>query len=147
MNPQLVRAFTVGVIAVGASTIAHAQQTSPASQNVDLGKYYYESHCAICHGTSGTGLPTEPGWTLLIKDIPNLTTLSKRNGGVFPFLRVYETIDGRQEVQMHGSRDMPVWGREFSAQSLDLNPYYNTEAFARAKILALTEYIYRLQAK
>jgi hypothetical protein len=35
MNPQLVRAFTVGVIAVGASTIAHAQQTSPASQNVD----------------------------------------------------------------------------------------------------------------
>jgi hypothetical protein len=84
---------------------------------------------------------------LLIKDIPNLTTLSKRNGGVFPFLRVYETIDGRQEVQMHGSRDMPVWGREFSAQSLDLNPYYNTEAFARAKILALTEYIYRLQAK
>jgi mono/diheme cytochrome c family protein len=49
MNPKLVRAFTVGAIAVGASTIAHAQQTSSASQNVDLGKYYYESHCAICH--------------------------------------------------------------------------------------------------
>jgi mono/diheme cytochrome c family protein len=147
MNPKLVRAFTVGAIAVGASTIAHAQQTSSASQKVDLGKYYYESHCAICHGSSGTGLPPDPGWSLLIKDIPNLTTLSKRNGGVFPFERVYDTIDGRNEVRAHGPRDMPVWGRVFSAQSLDLSPYYDREAFARAKILALTEYVYRLQGK
>jgi mono/diheme cytochrome c family protein len=147
MNPKLVRAFTVGAIAVGASTIAHAQQTSSASQNVDLGKYYYESHCAVCHGPSGTGLPPDPGWSLLIKDIPNLTTLSKRNGGVFPFERVYDTIDGRNEVRAHGPRDMPVWGRVFSAQSLDLSPYYDREAFARAKILALTEYVYRLQGK
>jgi hypothetical protein len=28
-----------------------------------------------------------------------------------------------------------------------LNPYYDAEAFARAKILALTEYLYRLQVK
>jgi mono/diheme cytochrome c family protein len=147
MNLKLVRAFTVGAIAVGASTIAHAQQTSSASQKVDLGKYYYESHCAICHGSSGTGLSPDPGWSLLIKDIPNLTTLSKRNGGVFPFERVYDTIDGRNEVRAHGPKDMPVWGRVFSAQSLDLSPYYDREAFARAKILALTEYVYRLQGK
>ena len=77
-----------------------------------------------------------------------VTTLSKRNGGVFPFVRVYETIDGRNEVQAHGTtRDMPIWGREFTAQSQELNPYYNPEAFARAKILALTEYVYRLQEK
>jgi hypothetical protein len=36
---------------------------------------------------------------------------------------------------------------EGSAQSLDLSPYYDREAFARAKILALTEYVYRLQGK
>jgi hypothetical protein len=60
---------------------------------------------------------------------------------------VYETIDGRQELRIYGPRDMPIWGREFSAQSLNLNPLYDNEAFARAKILALTEYVYRLQGK
>ena len=39
------------------------------------------------------------------------TTLSRQNGGVFPFDRVYSVIDGRQAVKGHGSRDMPVWGK------------------------------------
>jgi mono/diheme cytochrome c family protein len=142
MNPKLVGALTAVALTTAS---AHAQQNSP--QVVDMGKYYYESHCAICHGPNGTGMPPEPGVSYLTKNIPNLTTLSNRNGGVFPFLRVYETIDGRNEVQAHGPRDMPIWGREFTAQSLELNPYYNPEAFARAKILALTEYVYRLQGK
>ena len=144
MNPKMVAAFTL--VAVITTASAHAQQSVP-SQAVDVGKYLYESHCAICHGSNGKGPDREPYWNLLSKNIPNLTTLSSRNGGVFPFARVYETVDGRSEVQAHGPRDMPVWGKEFSTQSLELNPYYNPEAFARAKILSLTEYIYRLQAK
>ena len=142
MNPKLVGALTAVALTTAS---AHAQQNG--SQVVDMGKYYYESHCAICHGLNGTGLPPEPGLTFLTKNIPNLTTLSNRNGGVFPFMQVYETIDGRNEFQAHGPRDMPIWGKEFTAQSLELNPYYNPEAFARAKILALTEYVYRLQGK
>ena len=142
MNPKLVGAVTA--VALTTAT-AHAQQNSPGV--VDVGKYYYESHCAICHGANGTGLPPEPGLSYLTKNIPNLTTISKRNSGVFPFMRVYETIDGRYEVQAHGPRDMPIWGKEFTAQSLELSPYYNSEAFTRAKILALTEYVYRLQEK
>jgi hypothetical protein len=66
---------------------------------------------------------------------------------VFPFARVYQTIDEREQVQAHGTREMPVWGREYMAMSTNINPYYNQEAFARAKILALTEYVYRLQVK
>jgi mono/diheme cytochrome c family protein len=143
MNPKAVAAFTVIALT---TTSTHAQQNNPP-RTVDVGKYYYESHCAICHGSNGKGLPPEPGWSYLSKDIPDLTRLSDGNGGVFPFMRVYETIDGRQQVQAHGPRDMPIWGKEFTTQSLELNPYYNPEAFARAKILALTEYVYRLQAK
>jgi len=41
---------------------------------------------------------------------------------------------------------MPVWGRDYMAMSANISPYYDHEAFARAKILALTEYVYRLQA-
>ena len=148
MNLKLVRAFAIGAIAVGAATMAHAQQNRPQTLGVDLGKYEFESHCAICHGLNGAGQVEEPYyWSLVNKNIPNLTTVSRGNGGVFPFARVYETIDGRQHVQAHGSRDMPIWGKEFSAEGLNLNPYYDAESFARAKILALTEYVYRLQVK
>ena len=120
--------------------VAHLKPLTWASTNT--------SHIVpFAMASNGKGPDREPYWNLLSKNIPNLTILSSRNGGVFPFMRVYETVDGRNEVQAHGPRDMPVWGKEFTAQSLDLNPYYNPEAFARAKILALTEYVYRLQAK
>jgi len=119
ISGKLVGAFIIGAIALGASTTLYAQQAGSASQGVDVGKYLYESHCAICHGSSGTGSDRGPYWS---KPVPDLTTLSNRNGGVFPFMRVYETIDGRNEVQTHGPRDMPVWGKEFTAQSLDLSP-------------------------
>ena len=148
MHSTLVRAFAIGVFAVGGPTMVYAQQSGgPAAQSVDVGKYEYDGHCAICHGSSGTGQDREPYWSLLSKTIPDLTTLSKRNGGVFPFALVYEVIDGRQAEKAHGPRDMPIWGREFSAETFTLNPYYNPQGFARAKILALTEYVYRLQAK
>ena len=83
----------------------------------------------------------------MTKTAPNLATLSSRNGGVFPFKRVYEIIDGRQEMQAHGPRDMPIWGRDYADIASKLNQYYDRESFVRAKILALTEYINRLQAK
>jgi mono/diheme cytochrome c family protein len=151
---KLVGVLAIGVIAVGVLTTANAQQSGPAAQSVDaggqivdIGKYEYDGHCAICHGLSGTGQGIEPYWNFLNKTPANLTTLSKNNGGVFPFARVYQTIDGREQIQAHGTREMPVWGREYMAMSANINPYYNQEAFARAKILALTEYVYRLQVK
>jgi len=109
-----------------------------------VGKSEYEAHCAVCHGLNGTGAPYI---LYLTKTAPNLATLSNRNGGVFPFTRVYEIIDGRQEMQAHGPRDMPIWGRDYADTASKLNQYYDRESFVRAKILALTEYVYRLQAK
>lgn len=148
MKSKLVKALTVGAFAVGAATMTYAQQGSALKESADLGKYEYESSCAACHGPTGKG----DGWyaTRILKNVfkaPDLSELSKNNNGVFPFARVYEIIDGRQQVQAHGPKDMPIWGRAFSDQASYLSPYYNGEAFARAKILALTEYVYRLQAK
>jgi hypothetical protein len=84
---------------------------------------------------------------LLNKAPADLTRLSQNNGGVFPFAKVYQTIDGREEVAAHGTREMPVWGQEYMIESAHISPNYDHEAFARAKILALTEYVFRLQAK
>ena|ERR1017187_1960288 len=140
MHSQWLQVLAISTSVIGASAVAHAQQSTP----VDVGKFEYESHCAVCHGLNGEG--NGPYTSILKKNIPGLTTLSKSNGGVFPFPRVYETIDGRQQVQEHGPKDMPIWGREFTSLG-SFNIWYDPEAFARAKILALTDYIYRLQAK
>jgi len=122
-------------------TVAVAQQ-----QNIDIGKQEYDTHCAVCHGAQGKGDGLYAGFGS--QKVANLTTLTKRNNGVFPFARVYNTIDGTEDIQAHGSRDMPIWGSDYSAIAAErYSILYNQEAFVRARILALTEYVYRLQQK
>ena len=71
----------------------------------------YLANCAVCHGKQGKG--DGPFAGVLDTRVADLTTLAKQNGGVFPFARVYEIIDGEQVVKAHGPRDMPIWGTEF----------------------------------
>lgn len=54
----------------------------------------------------------------------DLTTLAKRNKGVFPFDRVYAVIDGREIVRGHGDRDMPAWGDRYASDSVQAAEYY-----------------------
>lgn len=115
-----------------------------AAQEVDLGKQEFMGNCAVCHGASGTG----DGIDLLRTSPADLTTLSQRNGGVFPIARVYDTIDGRANLAAHGTRDMPIWGREYSIGAADYYidvVNYDSEKFVRTRILALIDYLYRLQ--
>ena len=80
---------------------------------------------------------------------PNLTTLSKRNKGVFPLQRVYEVIDGTEVLKAHGTREMPIWGTVYRAEVEEayFDVPFNPEGYVRAHILALIDYISRLQAK
>jgi len=101
----------------------------------------------VCHGVAGKGDGPYAG--LVDTKIADLTTLSQRNNGVFPFQWVQEVIDGRQSFRAHGPREMPIWGLDYlgrAAESYAEVPY-DPEAFVRTRILALTEYVYRLQAK
>jgi len=84
------------------------------AQHDDLvlrGAWEYREACAVCHGKHGTGDSTMR--EILKMPPPDLTKLSERNGGIFPFERVLRVIDGRIPVEGHGSADMPVWGRTF----------------------------------
>ena len=134
---------------IGASAMivaATGVTTAVAADKVDLGKREYESNCIACHGKDLKGgayvdfLKVSP---------PDLTLLSKKNGGVFPLERVYAVIDGRQEVKAHGPRDMPIWGRDYQIKAgehyVDMN--YDPEAFVRGRIFALIDYLNRMQAK
>jgi mono/diheme cytochrome c family protein len=127
---------------VGASAAAFA------AGPVDVGKREFEAACAVCHGVKGKG--DGPLKEELKSGVPDLTVLARNNKGVFPFDRVYQVIDGRQEVKIHGPREMPVWGNSFRSQSsvyFEDYPASDPESSARSRILALTEYLYRLQSK
>lgn len=116
----------------------------------DLGKAEYQNKCAVCHGPSGKG---DGGVIDVLKTAPaDLTVLSKKNGGVFPFDRVYGVIDGRELVKGHGSREMPIWGQDYSLEHTRAAEYYvdvpfDMEMYVRARVLALIDYINRLQQK
>ena len=113
-----------------------------------LGQREYESKCVMCHGAAGKG----DGWFAgyLKSGTPTLTRLKRNNGGVFPFDAVYQVIDGRKEVRVHGPRDMPVWGGVYRVdleKQFDIysGQYVVDEGVTRARILALIEYISRMQ--
>ena len=112
-----------------------------------MGKREYDAKCAVCHGAAGKG--DGPFAGVLNTKIANLTTLSQRNNGMFPFMWVQEVIDGRQTFRSHGPKEMPIWGLDYLAKAQDsvLNAPFDAEAYVRSRILALTEYVYRLQAK
>lgn len=121
-----------------------------AEPNIDRGKHEYESNCASCHGLTGKG--DGPLSQIMFKKATDLTTLAKRNDNVFPAQRVYEIIDGRQEVEAHGPRVMPVWGDEYRSDVPDL--YLEGIGFiryrnyiARARIAMLVDYLHRIQQK
>ena len=134
---------------LGAIVMAFAGTTTTAAlaaDKVDIGKREYESNCIACHGKDLKG----GAYVDFLKVTPpDLSQLSRKNGGVFPFERVYGSIDGRQELKGHGSRDMPIWGKDYQVKAgeyyVDVN--YDPEAFIRARIFALIDYLNRMQAK
>lgn len=121
---------------------ALAQQVTP-----DWGKREFESSCASCHGSGGTGDgPLSRGY--LSKAPTDLTVLARNNGGVLPVSRLYAWIDGTA-VGVHGTRDMPVWGTRYklSAGEYYVDVDYDPQAYVRARILSLIDYVDRLQQR
>ena len=83
-----------------------------ASAEEDLiGSEEFRLHCAACHGVGGKG--NGPIAALLNVSPGDLTVISKKNDGVYPFLNVFHIIDGRQSITAHGDRTMPLWGERY----------------------------------
>jgi mono/diheme cytochrome c family protein len=128
--------------------ISAQEMLTEATPAVDLGKLEFEKNCAICHGLQAHG--DGPYASRLTAGVPDLTVLSQKNGGAFPFERVYQIIDGTQMLAGHGTRQMPIWGQVYTYRAEE-NYFtwrafpWDAQAFVRARILALTEYIARLQ--
>ena len=121
--------------------------TALAQQKSDPGKREYDANCASCHGIKGKG--DGPNKPYLTTSPPDLTVLARNNRGVLPVDRLYQVIEGSREAPGHGSRDMPVWGLDYRMKAAEYygDVAYDPDVFVRAKILALIDYLNRIQVK
>lgn len=119
------------------SAIIHAEE-----ELIGSGEFF--NSCASCHGVSAKGDGNLSRY-LNIKPT-DLTQLAKNNQGEYPFLKVFQIIDGRSEVPGHGDRIMPVWGDRYEIETKNSSGLAN-ESATRAKVLELVYYIQSIQQK
>jgi len=121
--------------ALGLTAVAKAEPSAEAD---------FRMSCSSCHGEGGRGggsktfgLSAEP---------PNLTTLTARNGGVFPREKLRRIIDGREDIKLHVDREMPVWGQLFMMDAEEgLGGAEGDNATVRERIDSLIDFIESLQ--
>lgn len=120
--------------------------SSSVGQDNAIGADAFRTACAVCHGPDGEG-DGEFADSLTVKP-PNLTRLSAKYGGEFPYLHVFQMVDGRAVVPAHGSRVMPVWGDYFRLKAEEAGGGKGgseNELLVRAQIVALVDYVQSLQ--
>ncbi len=109
------------------------------------GRVTFRRYCASCHGEKADGNGTVAA--MLTVQPPDLRVLARDNEGTYPADAIAATIDGRDEVQAHGRRDMPVWGEVFQTPLVESEPRSeeDREARARLKIKELVLFLETIQ--
>lgn len=150
-SQQIIKKVLLGVVAI----VAFFAFNSASAEDDTIGSDEYRTSCLSCHGVGGRG--DGPLAKFLTVKPTDLTALSKNNGGqypnlkagAFPFLRVYQVIDGRADVAAHGDRAMPVWGNRYLMEQPApqvTGPFAGSyEKVVRGRILELVYYIQSIQ--
>jgi mono/diheme cytochrome c family protein len=112
--------------------------TWPARNPVE-GAKTFRYYCAACHGADGRG--HGPASVALKHAVPDLTLLSQRSGGKFPYQHVKEIIEGKEPGPLaHGDREMPIWGPIFHEVESD-------EDWGEVRLEAVTKHVESIQQK
>lgn len=127
------------LLALSGAVKLSGQPAGQAPSEPRDGAQLFRTYCASCHGESARG--DGPVAEQLRKPVPDLTTYTARNNGVFPGERVRQIIDGRG-IPAHGNREMPVWGDGFRSAGGRLGP----EA-VKARIDAILRYLQAIQQR
>lgn len=105
---------------------------------IKAGQQLFKRKCAVCHGLGAKG---DGDLAKHLKVTPaDLTRITERNAGIFPFWLIYGKIDGREDVSGHGPREMPVWG---TTEPSDIAK--STGHLSRGQMLELVFYIESVQ--
>ena len=112
--------------------------TSSARNTIEGGKIF-QYHCAACHGVDGRG--HGPASVALKHPVPDLTLISQRSGGKFPYQRVKGIIEGNEPgLLAHGNREMPIWGPIFHEVESD-------QDWGEVRLDAITRHMESIQQK
>jgi mono/diheme cytochrome c family protein len=105
---------TVAAALLSASVLALsptlAQEPDPGAQ-AKMGAATFREYCRSCHGPEARG--DGPVGKYLEPKPADLTRISERNRGAFPFDEVYAAIAGGKAIKGHGDSEMPIWGNAF----------------------------------
>jgi mono/diheme cytochrome c family protein len=121
--------------------------TAPAwavnPQAVEAGKRLYMKYCATCHGREAKG--DGPLAAMLKTQPPDITRLSTRHNGKFPYLEVLDILDGGTPYPAHGSAEMPAWGETFQSEDPGSSGSTMQQAAVRGRLMLLTDYLRAIQ--
>ena len=114
-----------------------------------LGENEYVSNCAACHGANAKG--TGPVAEVLSTKPSDLTQITKEFSGQFPTEHIYKVIDGREMINPHGDKQMPVWGSRYMSlaheRAGEVPHDLDTQALVFGRIMALVNYLKSIQAE
>lgn len=145
MPKLIIMALVAGLASSAFSGMA--QNTAPKVKTEPIhptsaasGEEMYVTYCAACHGAEGKG--NGPAAQALKTHPPDLSTLSQRNGGVFPAAKVNSVLRFGANAPAHGTAEMPVWGDLM----LTLNKgNLDSERNIQQRIVNLTNYLKQMQ--
>jgi mono/diheme cytochrome c family protein len=113
--------------------------TSSSACNAVEGAKIFRYHCAMCHGSDGRG--HGPDSVVLRHPVADLTLISQRSGGKFPYQRVKEVIAGEKTgLLSQGDREMPIWGPIFHEVESD-------QDWGEVRLDAITRHIESIQRR
>lgn len=105
----------------------------------------YQIYCADCHGLGGKG-DGPSRLTIPMNPPPNdLTQMAKKNGGIFPFDEVVDSIDGRKNIPSHARLQMPFWGTTLQKPGKEFTP--ESDAEVKKRIESMARYVETIQQK
>jgi mono/diheme cytochrome c family protein len=142
---DVMSARALSILVAGAFGVAFAAHAAgEAVHGLELGKSEFQTNCAACHGASGRGEGAMA--QTLDRNVPDLTTMTNRYGGVFPTVHTWLVIDGRSLYEAHQrARGMPLWGQDYRNEALANPSYRAPEAYVGERIGALVDYVATLQ--
>jgi mono/diheme cytochrome c family protein len=138
----LASAATIAAMISFAHYLAASNDTVPERSNTiqDVsGSDEFHRYCSLCHGADGRGAGPLTDADAMKKTAADLTQIAKRNGGVFPFSKVADTIRLGGNIEEHKPSRMMAWEKIFSAESDPVR--------AKAIIFEVTRYVEGLQEK
>ncbi|MFI5184772.1 MAG: c-type cytochrome [Vicinamibacteria bacterium] len=136
--PTVVMRWLFAAVLAGLPAVALADGKPDPGASTN-GSVIYVRYCVSCHGKAGLG--DGPLAKDLRVPVPDLTTLSARSRGPYPYERVVRIIENGEVLKGHGTADMPSWGDAFKRTGGTGTPCVD-EA-----IKNLTHYIWSLQGQ